>query len=35
MSLDVILTQIQPATVYKSNITHNLNVMAEVKIKEV
>ena len=29
MSLDVILMQIQPTTVYESNITHNLNDMAE------
>ena len=29
MSLDVYLTKIQPCEVYSSNITHNLNDMAE------
>ncbi len=29
MSLDVTLTRIQPTVVFESNITHNLNVMAE------
>ncbi len=29
MSLDVYLTRVQPTEVYSSNITHNLNKMAE------
>ena len=33
MSLDVILTQLQPVSVYNQNITHNLSKMAaEVKV---
>ena len=30
MSLDVMLTKIQPTTIYRSNITHNLGDMARV-----
>lgn len=29
MSLDVILTKVQPTVVYDANITHNLGAMAE------
>lgn len=29
MSLDVILTRVQPTEIYSANITHNLNKMAE------
>ncbi len=29
MSLDVILSQVMPCTIYSANITHNLNNMAD------
>jgi hypothetical protein len=29
MSLDVYLEEVRPCTVYSSNITHNLNKMAD------